>query len=184
MQYHDYQADVYGLNSASCKYPNFTEILKYHPYSVNTFAGFADVTQELLLEAIRGNEELTAAEVFKCAKYSGLSLNVLICPKLITLDRNNRKHRGMMEQLRDKLHEIGELQKRGSKYADWYMNAKYIDRGLFILTERQFQSGQTVTYGCYLGIREKMCQTLSFAQGEFRTAPRGVKHSRKLKVKS
>lgn len=170
--YRDYQADAYRLDSAACRYPNFAEILKYYPISVVSFAGFADVTQELLLEAIKGTEELTAVEGLKCARYSGIPFSVLICPKLIELDRNNWRHREMMRQLNGKLYEILEWQKKGSKYADMFM--RYCGRVWYVNMDLQFRDGRPVTYGRYLGIKERMDQAISFAQGEFTPATRGL----------
>lgn len=53
-------------------YPNLSEIIKYHPYHIGTFANFADVTTELLQAALDGQEELTGEELRNIARYSAI----------------------------------------------------------------------------------------------------------------
>lgn len=159
------------------RYPDLSEIVQYHPYHISTFASFANVTNELMDAVIYGNEELTVEELRNISKYTGVPLSVLICPKLITLDRKRLKHRKMMKQLDDKLYEIWEWQKKGSKYADQYMNSSYHGRVDYVNMDLAFRSGRVVTYGRYIGTMEEMEQTISSAEGEFRPASRRLRVS-------
>ncbi len=156
---------------AGCKYPNLIEICDYFPISY-----FADVTDELMLAVFESKEDLTAEELSKIARYCNIPLSVLTCPKLITLNRRSRRHWQMMQVLRDKLYEIWDLEKRGSKHADEYMH-KYANIGRidFVNMELDFRNGKEITYGHYLGVKHKMDDTICFARGEFRPKPRGLK---------
>lgn len=65
------------------KYPNLIEVQKQSCLYVGYFA---NVTEELVLAAFRGEEELTADEIRKVENYNGIPLSVLTCPKVIMLD--------------------------------------------------------------------------------------------------
>lgn len=56
------------------------------------------MTEELVLAAFRGEEELTADEIRKVAHYNGIPLSVLTCPKVIMLDMSRVRHRKMGER--------------------------------------------------------------------------------------
>lgn len=150
------------------KYPNLTEVVKHHPYHICTFAGFADVTVELMEAVVYGDEELTATELFKISRYCGIPLSVLSCRKLIRMDRKNRKHMQMWEELDKKLRIIAYRQKQGNQDADLYMKYKrcdLINYYLAILDDR-------ATYGWYFGVRETLDHFLSFSREE--PKPRGL----------
>ena len=80
-------------------YPNLSEIIKYHPYHISTFANFANVTGELLNAALAGNEKLTSEELREIARYANIPAGVLGCPHLIMLNRGSLKHRDMIREL-------------------------------------------------------------------------------------
>lgn len=161
-----------GLYS-KCKYPNLIEIFEEFP----TYY-FADVTKDLMLAVFRNEEDLTKDELRKIAYYNNISLSVLTCPRLITLDRNRPKHWRMMQELEKKLYEIWEYEKRGSKEAIDYMRTyPNIGRNRYVSLNLDFRSGRTVTYGRYLSVKHKMDNTILFALGDFRKAPRGLQVS-------
>jgi len=81
------------------KYPNLIEVQKAsHLY----IGQFANVTDELVLAAFRGEEELIREEIWKVARYNGIPFSVLTCPKLIMLDWDRTRHRKMIAEV-DKL---------------------------------------------------------------------------------
>lgn len=153
-----------------CRYPNLVEVHDYFPTGY-----FANVTEELMRAVFRGEEDLTAEEMWKIAHYNKIPFSVLMCPKLITLNRENNRHQKMMEQLHYMLYEIWELQKKGSVHADMYMN-KYaqIYRCDYENMELAFRNGRQVTYCHYLGVRHRMEDIILFSRNEFAEKPRGL----------
>ncbi len=155
---------------AGCSYPNLVEIYEYFPTSY-----FAEVTSELMLAVFLGEEDLTLGEMSRIARYNGIPFSALVCPHLITLDRGRWKHRQMIKRLHEKLFTIWELQKKGSQYAKRYMY-RYGAAGRcdYVNMDLAFWDGRIVTYGHYLGVNHAMDDTILFASGEFRKAPRGL----------
>lgn len=151
-------------------YPNLLEIIKYHPYHIGTFAGFAEVTTELLQAAIQGEEELTTGELVKMARYSEIPVGVLMCPKTIMLDKHSLKHQKMVADLLGQLSVISEKEREGSPAATIFMRYHKADLGNL---ELAFHDG-LATYGQYLGAKERVDQTFSFIRNEEKK-PRGRK---------
>lgn len=149
-------------------YPNLSEIIKYHPYHISTFAGFAEVTTELFEATLEGEEELTDDEMRKIARYAGIPVSVLRCPQKIMLDKHNLKHQKMIADLLNQLPEIAEKEKSGGKAAADFM--RYNREGLVNL-ELTFLDNRA-SYGQYLGVKERVDQTISFIRNEERK-PRG-----------
>ncbi|GLB28148.1 hypothetical protein LAD12857_00710 [Lacrimispora amygdalina] len=145
-------------------YPNLIEIITYHPYHVSTFANFAEVTGELLQEVLKGQEELSLGEIYNISKYAGLSMSVLMCPKLIKLDFCRYRHRTMINELLERARYIQRCQENGSHAADVFM--KY-DVGYIADLRRSFVDDKA-TYGQYIGARERVNQCLSFISSEKR----------------
>ena len=146
-----------------CAYPNFAEIINFHPYHITSFASFADVTVELLKAGIIGQEKLEETEIFNIARYAGLPYTVLKCPRMIYLYKSRYRHRQMIQSLDTKLYKIWEAQKGGSKEADLYMRYRRIGLVNMML---DFQNTGKVTYGRYLGVLENLNQTIEFIQSE------------------
>lgn len=145
-------------------YPNLIEIITYHPYHVSTFANYAEVTGELLQEVLKGQEELSLGEIYNISKYAGLSMSVLMCPKLIMLDFCRYRHRTMINELLERTRYIQRCQENGSHAADVFM--KY-NVGYITYLRRSFVDDEA-TYGQYIGAREYVNQCLSFINGEQR----------------
>lgn len=160
------------------KYPNLAEVVKYHPYSMSTFADFANVTPELLAAAINGDEELQASEALSISHYSDIPFSVLFCPNLIILSRDRRKHWEMMKKLQDYMYEIWEWQKKGSHEAEVYMKYR---RGHYVNMDLDFRNRRLVTYGRYLGIKQEMEDALLFIkveQDKIHKKPRGLREAK------
>ncbi|WP_349674371.1 hypothetical protein [Lacrimispora sp.] len=156
-------------------YPNLVEIITYHPYHVSTFANFAEVTGELLQEVLKGQEELLLGEIYNISKYAGLSMSVLMCPKLIMLDFCRYRHRTMINELLERARYIQRCQENGSHAADVFM--KY-DVGYIADLRRSFIDDKA-TYGQYIGARELVNHCLSFISSEKR-----VKRTRTVKERA
>lgn len=149
-------------------YPNLLEIIKYHPYHISSFAGFAEVTTELLQAALEGEEDLTTDELRKIARYTGIPASVLRCPKKIMLDKHNLKHQKLVADLLDQLPAIAGKEREGSPAATIFMR---YHRASLVNLELAFLDGRA-TYGRYLGVKERVDQTISFIRNEERK-PRG-----------
>lgn len=137
-------------------YPNLAELIKYHPYHISAFANFADVTEELLKAAIRGEEELTLLEIFKIAIYANTPVTVLTCPHLIMLDKKNSKHKQMVAKLFSSVFHIMVYQGQGNKAVDLFM--RYDKRYLEDL-KNDLMNGNA-SYAQYLGVKKIVEQVL------------------------
>ena len=144
---------------------NLKEFIKYHPYHISTFAGFANITQELLEATLAGEDELTLYEVWCMAKYTGVPCQLLICPRKIMLNKSRYRHRVMIQTLHNNLYTIWDAEKGGSLEASRYM--KYKRRHLVNLM-LDFQNNGEVSYCRYLGIKEEVDQCLLFISNEKR----------------
>lgn len=141
-----------------CRYPNLVEIYGHLPTSY-----FANVTEELMLAVFEGKEDLTAEEICKIARYNGIPVSVLLCPTKILLSRERRRHWDMLSELHEKLCEIWEWQKKGSRAADSYMKYR---RGHFVNMDLDFRNRRPVSYGRYLWVKHEMEDALLFIRNE------------------
>lgn len=148
---------------------NLQELIKYHPYHVSTFANFADVTLDLLVAALEGEEELTRRELFNVAKYTGISYSVLSCPKMIALSKDRYRHWQMMEELSDELLAVLNAGENGDEEAITYLTYK---RSGPLNLIADFKRNGEVTYSRYLGIKAGLDQCMRFMECKNRK-PRG-----------
>ena len=143
-------------------YPNLRELIKYHPYHIGTFASFANVELDLLEAALIGEEELTAAELWRIANYAGVPYGVLACPSIILLDAQRPKHRRLLEGIIGSLGPIFAALDAGSPAAeDFILTFPRLYYNQVIDIWGDFSAGKPVSYCRYLGVRAKldMCQT-------------------------
>ncbi|MFR1351197.1 MAG: hypothetical protein ACLSCA_02040 [[Clostridium] symbiosum] len=145
-------------------YPNLSEIIKYHPYHIGTFANFADVTTELLQAALDGQEELTGEELRNIARYSAIPLGVLKCRQVVMMDRSRMRHKEMIDNLIGSLSYIWNEQKMGSKEADIFMKYHRVE---LVNLELAFLDNRA-SYAQYLGAKERVDQVISFIRNEKR----------------
>lgn len=151
---------------------NLEELIKYHPYHICTFADLADVTQDLLEAALRGEEELKPAEVMKIARYISVPYQVLTCETMIMLSEKRYRHREMIDKLCEKLYRICDAEEKGSKEAARYMQYR-CDHSVNLIVE--FRNRGKVTYCRYLGVKHELESYLLFIANETRK-PRGRKN--------
>lgn len=152
------------------KYPNLKEAAPYF-----AVAYFANITPELLEKVIKGNEELTATEAINICRFSGIPHSVLFNAKLITFNKNRRRHKAMMEELEKKLYAIWDWQKKGSHEADIYMKYR---RAHYVNLYMAFINKGVIPYCRYLGVKQEMEDALLFIRNELskiQNKPRGLK---------
>lgn len=106
-------------------YPNLKELIKYHPYSIETFADHANVTVGVLKAAFEGDEELSIDELYRISCLTGFSCSALLCPKLILLDNRRYRHRMMVSATNGKLRSIIKAAEDGSRRAIEYVERHY-----------------------------------------------------------
>lgn len=153
-------------------YPNLVELYKYHPYHYSVFAGHAGVTPELYIEALKGNEELTFKELSGIARLTNIPIGVIQCPKLIMLDKRNRKHQDMIKRQSEALRKIQYFQENGNKDADLFM--KYCGRENLLRLGQAFER-DAASYCWYLGVQKEIGQVfLSVRAKEERVRARGL----------
>lgn len=103
------------------KMVNLYELIKYHPYHSSSFAEHANVTQELLLAAIQGEEELTPYEIYGIVRLTGVPRGVITCPRMIWLESKSCRHRKMVLCLTEKLKMISAAAGEGNKDAGYFV---------------------------------------------------------------
>ncbi len=160
------------------KYPNLVEVRKQDRLYIEQFA---NITSELLFAAFRGEEELTGDEIWQVARYNGIPLSVLTCPKLIMLDNKRIRHRNMVERLRGRLYPIWQAEQEGIKPAvDFMKTYASIHREKVVNMYLHFINGDPVSYVHYLGVRAIVESCTGSVEYEKRRAkgPRGCKHEK------
>lgn len=154
-------------------YPNLVELYKYHPYHYSIFADYAGVTPELYIEALKGNEELTFKELSGVARLTNIPIGVITCPKLIMMNKINRKHQGMIKQQSEALHKIQYYQERENSGAVRFM--KYFGKRNLVNLGLAFEQ-DTATYCWYLSVQAETNHVfLSVRAEEKRAKARGEK---------
>ena len=152
------------------KYPNLIEVQKADHLHLGYFA---NVTDELVLAAFRGEEELTDDEIRQVARYNGIPFSVLTCPKLIMLDRNRIKHRRMIAEVDKLCMQLKCMAREGNQEAEKWV--KYADSA-----NQKFlraASNNTLTYIHYLDAGKTMSDFISFSIPS--TPKRGITNRRK-----
>ena len=100
------------------RYPNLIEVQR----SPHLYLGyFANVTEELVLAAFRGEEELTKEEIRKVAYYNHIPFTVLTCPKLVMLDTGRTRHKKMVEDVKGLHAQLKHMSEGGNQKAERYL---------------------------------------------------------------
>lgn len=136
------------------KMTNLYELIKFHPYHSSSFAEHANVTSELLLAAIKGEDELTPLEILGIARLVSIPSSVITCTKLIWLDKSSYRHRMMVLRLEEKLGKIRAAAMTGNEDACYFVRHGGMKQGDELVSD--FQEEGKVSYCRYLG-------TLAFA---------------------
>lgn len=141
------------------KYPNLIEVQKADHLHLGYFA---NVTDELVLAAFRGEEELTDDEIRQVARYNSIPFSVLTCPKLIMMDWNRIKHRRMFTEVDKLCMQLKCMAREGNQEAEKYV--EWADR-----TNQKFLravSNNTLTYIHYLDARKELSDYIIFSKPE------------------
>ncbi len=161
------------------KYPNLSEVIKYHPYHIGTFAYHADVTMELLQAVVDGQEELHLDEIREISKLIDIPVSVLICPNRIMLDKNRFKHKQMINELFGKRIYIRECFQSGSLEAETFMRRYWSQLDLF----HSLFIHNKASYMRFIGIKERINQCLLSIDVEKQNkGKRGLRNSEKTET--
>ena len=140
-----------------CRYPNLVEIHGGMPTDY-----FAEVTKELMLAVFRGEEDLTLEEICRIARYNGIPLSVLVCPKLIMLDMSRRRHRKMVAEVDNLFIRLKCMAREGNQKAEKYL--EWADR-----ENQKFLKAAHInklSYIHYLGAKRQLSDYILFARPE------------------
>lgn len=138
------------------KYPNLIEVQKQSCLYVGYFA---NVTDELVLAVFRGEEDLTLSEVSRIARYNGIPLSVLVCPKVIMLDMKRWRHRKMVAEVDNLYIQLKCMARDGNKEAEKYLEWAYREKQKFLRAAH----GNRLSYIHYLGAKKQMEDYILFA---------------------
>lgn len=138
------------------KYPNLIEVQKQ---SCLYIGQLANVTEELVLAAFRGEEELTVEEIWRVARYNGIPYSVLVCPNLIMLDMGRRRHRKMVAEIDNLYIQLKCMVREGNQEAEKYL--KWADRENQDFLRAAYNN--RLSYIHYLGAKRQLSDYISFA---------------------
>lgn len=147
------------------KYPNLIEVQKQSCLYVGYFA---NVTDELVLAAFRGEEGLTADEIQRVARYNGIPYSVLVCPKVIMLDMERRRHRKMVAEVNNLYIQLKCMAREGNPKAEKYLEWADRENQKFLRAAH----GNRLSYIHYLGAKKQMGDYILFAMPK--PAKRGI----------
>lgn len=139
------------------KYPNLIEVQKQ---SCLNLGYFANVTDELVLAAFRGEEELTVDEIWKVAYYNSIPYSVLTCPKVIMLDMGRRRHRKMVAEVDDLYIRLRSMASEGNQEAEGYL--RYADSEYQSFSKAIYNN--RLSYIHYLAAKRQLANYIFFAR--------------------
>lgn len=123
---------------------------------------FSIPSEELVLAAFRGEEELAADEIWRVARYNGIPLSVLTCPKVIMLDMSRRRHRKMVAEVDNLFIRLKCMAREGNQKAEKYV--EWADR-----ENQKFLKAAHInklSYIHYLGAKRQLSDYILFARPE------------------
>lgn len=139
------------------KYPNLIEVQKQSCLYVGYFA---NVTDELVLAAFRGEEKLTDDEIRRVARYNGIPLSVLTCPKVIMLDMGRRRHRKMVGEVDNLYIQLKCMAREGNQEAEKYLESADCEQQRFLRAAHD----NKLSYIHYLGAKRQLSDYILFAR--------------------
>lgn len=148
------------------RYPNLVEMKKHHHLYIEQFA---NVTEELVLAAFRGEEELTDDEISNVARYNNIHFSVLTCPKLIMLDMGRPRHKKMVGAVKGLYDQLKQMAESGNQKAGYYLEYGDWEYQDFLRVARS----NRLSYIRYLGQKKELSDCILFAKP--RPEKRGVK---------
>lgn len=138
------------------EYPNLIEVEKAGCLYISILA---DVEEELILAAFRGEEELTAGEIWKVARYNGIPYSVLTCPKLIMLDMGRWRHRRMVAEVNNLYIQLKCMAREGNQEAEKYLEWADRENQNFLRAAHN----NKLSYIRYLDAKKQMSDYICFA---------------------
>lgn len=139
-------------------YPNLIEEHRRF-WCVEAMARGANVTPELMVAVLKGEENLRVDEALNLSRYMFCKPGYLFSPTLSTLNRKSHRHQLWMKELEQCLYEIWEASKKGDRWALNFMDTN--KRIRYVNVTLKFQDGCQVTYAEYRAIKSDMAWALS-----------------------
>lgn len=145
------------------KYPNLSELLKYHPYGDKTACYHAEIEPELLDAVMNDGEPLEHIEIIRLSRLYQCPVGVLTHHKIIMLDWNKWKHKKMIEKVHNLYMQLLYMAKcKGNLEAKKYL--EYADRENQKFLDAAWEN--RLSYGHYLGAYEQLSQYVRFSTPE------------------
>lgn len=138
------------------KYPNLIEVQKQSCLYVGYFA---NVTNDLVLAVFRGEEELTADEIRRVARYNGIPYSVLTCPKVIMLDMARWRHGKMVAEVDNLCIRLKCMARAGNQEAEKYLERADQENQKFLRAAYY----NKLSYIHYLGAKKQMSNYIFIA---------------------
>ena len=136
-----------------CRYPHLVEIHGGMPTDY-----FAEVTKELMLAVFRGEEDLTLEEICRIARYNGIPLSVLTCPKVILLDMGRWRHRKMVAEVDNLCIRLKCMARNGNQKAVEYLEWADRENQNFLRAAHN----NRISYIHYLDVKRQLSDYILF----------------------
>lgn len=154
-------------------YPNLIEEHRQY-WHIEAMARGANVTPELMIAVLKGEESLTSDEAFNLSRYMLRKPSYLFSPILSVLKRKSNRHQRWMADLNLNMKEIWEASKKGDYWALNFVNTN--KRIRYVNMELRFQDGREVTCAEYMAVKSDMAWALNDVR-EKQRKPRGLEVS-------
>lgn len=155
-------------------YPNLLAEYYADGIGLGSLMSGANISQEIAIAVLRGEEDLTVYEKCSLANYVFCSYDYLFSPRLSVLSKKKHRHQEWIDRLHRELFVIWEYEKDGNKMAHEFMHSKVQSNlvRIWMWFNMTDDFSQFVTYAAYRSIRRETdycLQKLTYKEPEPRT---------------
>lgn len=157
------------------KYPNLNSLIKWHSYGLPAFAEHANVTTDLLEAVLRGEEELTASELWGIARFVGIDVGVLTQPELILMNIGKYQHWVKINDVLHRFYAIRDLRIKKCGKADTDLESVAYAVGCLV---KNAEKG-TASYCQYFAVIEELERNeWLYTHKDCASRPRGLRNKK------
>lgn len=146
------------------RYPNLQELITYYPCGEPTVCDHAGIEPELLQAVLNGDEVLMPVEVMGLSRLYGCPAGVISCPKVIMLDMGRYRQKKIVWHVNSIFMQLKCMAEGGNKKAEKYLQWADWEQQRFLRAIYE----DRLSYGHYLGVKEKLSQYVQFATPQLR----------------
>lgn len=173
MKYLELESDL-----TKTEYPNLMAE-HYVKWCNSALARGANVSEEIMMDVLKGKDDLTKWEKRALAKYIFCKEEYLFSPKLSVLNREKTRHKMWIKRLEKDLDLIWRYEKRGSERARKFINSstrvEIVNLGFWMRGDSSYQE---VTYALYRKVREEVDACIyGIAEEECRPRTKRIRQS-------